>query len=342
MNNDLFLYQTWIEYLYQKQTNTYCMVVEKKQTAYPLCSRHMKNLRCVDSFELIEKIYNCFPIKFTTQRSVYAQKREWGNLSDFEALTFITDGQTWEYIFIIGIDKNSNNLICFDSFAREHKPSLLYKMSMEKGCHLFGCNRDAYVVEPHSLEKLLFAVLIETKHIGKFRYEVDVLYDEIAYLDTIKNRKGLSLYETWFTQTIIMNQPIRCVVNSEKYEIEDLLLAYPEYQKSFNEKIIYSSGEDISTLIFQYWTETENVSNTMDITVLVMDAKIAHAVTVIGVDLEKDFILYFDSEQNTLLTPEHMPVLKQGGFAYNNVYAISRTEFIKIVYAIMLPELVRA
>lgn len=339
MNNDLFLYQTWMEYLSLKKTNTYCMVVGKNQTPYFLCNRHIKNLRYVDSFDLIVRIYNCFPIKFTTQRSVYAQKRDWGNLADFEALMFITDGQNWEYVFIIGIDKSSNNLICFDPFVKEHKPSLLYKMSMKEGCQPSRVDRDTYIVEPHSLEELLFAVLIEAKYIKELKYEVDVLYDEMAYVDSIKNKKGLSLYEAWFVQTVVMNQPIKCIVDSEKYVIEDLLLAYPDCQRSFNEKIVYSNGKDIGILIFQYWNEKEKLNYTMDVIALVTDAKISHTITVTGVDINKDLILYFDSEQNTLLTPEYMPVLTQGGFVYNNMFAILRTDFIKIVYAIMLPEI---
>lgn len=170
--------------------------------------------------------------------------------------------------------------------------------------------------------------------------DINVLYDETVNIDKIKNQKGLTLYETWFVQTIIMNQSTNCVINSEKYEIEDLLLAFPELRQSFHDKIIYSRGDNIGAIIVQYWNNMENNScaSMDDLTAPVSDGDVAHAITMIGIDKEYDLILYFDTESNTLLTPQYMPALKQGGFLYNNAYAILRTEFEKIVYAILIPE----
>ncbi len=146
--------------------------------------------------------------------------------------------------------------------------------------------------------------------------------------------KGLSLFETWFTKSIIFSKQTVCVVNADKYEIEDLLLAEPKCAQLFQENLIYSDGEKIATMIFQFWSRKEGYDD--NILTFVMDGNVSHAITVIGVKAEHNLILYFDTESPTLLTPQYMPLLEQGGFAHKNAYAISKSEFEKIVYAIMI------
>lgn len=335
MNCDLFLYQTWINFLQVKKANAYCLAIDGGQSGYPLCNRHIRNLKFVESSDLIERLYHLFQVKYTTKRSVFAQKQDWGGVAACEVLSLISDGQTWGYVYVIGIDKTSKDIICFDPCTKEHPKPLLSRIAIQTGARLHNqYDRHIYAIPSLGLQKGLFAVILDAKHVDRLGYNIDVIYDDISRLNSLLYHKGLSLCESWFTYSVFSNQSVVCVVNADKYEIEDLLLAKPKLAQLFQKNLIYSDGEKITTMIFQLWSRKEGYEE--DIITFVADGNVSHTITVIGIEAEHNLILYFDSESPTLLTPQNMPLLEQGGFAYKNAYAILKSEFEKVVYGIMV------
>lgn len=334
MNCDVFLYQTWLDFMQVRNTNAYCFAIGGGQSGYPLCRRHIRNLQFIESADLIEKLYHLFPIKYTAKRSVFAQRKDWGTLAACEALAFVSDGQVCGYVYVVGIDKTSQDFICFDPCTKEHPEPLLHRISIQTEARPHNpYDENIYAVPPLGLQKVLFAVILETKHLDRIGYGTDIVYDDLSRLDQLLYQKGLSLYETWFTNSIIFHRTV-CVVNADKYEVEDLLLADPKRAQLFQENLMYSDGEKIAALIFQLWSRKDGFDD--DIITLVMDGDISHAITVIGIEAEQDLILYIDTASPTLLTPQYMPLLERGGYEYKKACAISKSEFEKIVYAILL------
>lgn len=336
MNFDSYLYQTWLDFMQVKKTNAYCLAIGEQQD-YPLCARHIMNLKFVKSSDVVGKLYHLFQVKYTARRSVFAQRRDWGFLAACEALALLGDGQTGGYVYVIGVDKATNDFICFDPCTTEHPVPLVRRLAIPVQVRLHNqYDRNIYAIPPLSLQKGLFGVILDTKYMERIGDDTDVIYDDYSRLNSLLHQKGLSLYESWFTRSIVFGRTL-CVVNADKYEVDDILLAAePKYARMFQENLLYSDGEKITAMIFQLWNREDGYDD--DILALIADGGTSHAITVTGIEAGHDLILYFDSEFPTLLTPQCMPLLDQGGFAYKNAYAISKLEFAKIVYAIMISD----
>lgn len=322
-----------------KNINTYCLVVYSEAHKYPKCERYMRNMRYLTFDEIADTLSRIFPIQFSKSRSYFVQRNAWGNLSNYEILTLITDEQNFNYIYILGVDRTSNEVIIFDMGMSNSSSSVLNTFAKSGECHSYNnIDQHLYAISMECLKKILFAVIIDAKLTNRLGFEINVLYDERTVLQIERNERGLNLLEIWFSSTILLNRPIQCFINSEKYEVDDILLAEPEDFKAFTDKLVYSCGKDMALLILLYYIERRDSETQSDIITLIKDENIAHVITVIGANQEKDIILYYDSAPETLLVPEQCPSIRQGGFLYENSYAIPKSEFAKIIYAFLLPE----
>ncbi len=190
MNCDLFLYQMWINFLQVKKVNAYCLAIDGGQPMYPLCKRYIRNLKFVESSDLIEKLYRIFQIEYITKRSVFAQKSDWGGVASCDALALISDGQTWGYVYVMGVDKTSKDIICFDPCTKENPKPFLSRIAIQTSARLHNrYDQNIYAVPPRGFQKALFAAILDTKYVDRLGYDIDIIYDDISRLDSLLYRK---------------------------------------------------------------------------------------------------------------------------------------------------------
>lgn len=339
MYRDRFLYDVWMEYIKIKDVNTYCLIKNDNEHHYPLCERCIKNFSYVDSKTLINGIKNLFPIRYTKKRSVLSQRMAWGNLAGHEAVALVTDEETYRIIYILGIDQGSNEIIYFDRNAeKQHDPQSGGAAVLKESRLHNEFDLQIYAAASERLEKVLFAVIINAELTCKLGLEIDVLYDERENFQEDTGQKGLSLFEAWFSNSVIFHRPVQCIVNADEYVMDDILIAEPALTRPFLDKLVYSTGEHMASIVFQYFSSDRDERMTESITCMVKDKFVSHAISITGTDTEHDLILYMDPNENNLLTPQYMPKLQQGGFVYKNSNAILRSQFEAIAYAILMPD----